>query len=375
MLGSCGMIQNVLQPQPKSIAVNGLTFNAAVAIPQGLNIDDTEVGGLSGITYNAKSKLFYALSEDPSEHSPARYYTIAIDKLEMHPIVQFRSATTLLSNTGKPYSSKSVYEQLVAKGKRPRYTTPSPKDIVYLPKEKRMVWVHQGVSDSIGGMLITQNPALNLMEMTGRTISPYQLPKPFKMEATAGPKNQKGVAAITVSPSEEKLFITTEAPLIEETADPQTYDTGYVRIYQYRNASRSAETYYAYPLDIPNDPTIAGSGKQYGVTAMTALDDSTLLILERVELPNEGYKVRLYKTVLKAEHKANPRKNLKERRYFVPLQKELIMDFNTISDLKIENIEGMTLGPKIKGKNTLVLVSNNHFDVDVQSMFYVFWIN
>ena len=44
----------------------------------GWTFKNTAVGGLSAISYDADRDLYYVLSDDRSEHDPARFYTVRI---------------------------------------------------------------------------------------------------------------------------------------------------------------------------------------------------------------------------------------------------------------------------------------------------------
>lgn len=43
------------------------------------NYKDTVIGGLSGITYNPKEDVYYLISDDRANISPARFYTVKIN--------------------------------------------------------------------------------------------------------------------------------------------------------------------------------------------------------------------------------------------------------------------------------------------------------
>ena len=47
-------------------------------MPHGFLFDDTTVGGLSGISYDAGRQLYYVISDDRSAKNPARFYTVRI---------------------------------------------------------------------------------------------------------------------------------------------------------------------------------------------------------------------------------------------------------------------------------------------------------
>ena len=45
-------------------------------MPTGTKFQGTTVGGLSSITYDAQNDVYYAISDDPSQFQPARFYTL-----------------------------------------------------------------------------------------------------------------------------------------------------------------------------------------------------------------------------------------------------------------------------------------------------------
>ena len=62
--------------------VADVDFLGEVVIPTGTVFQGTEIGGLSSITYDARRRLYYTLSDDQGNRStgdPVRYYTAQID--------------------------------------------------------------------------------------------------------------------------------------------------------------------------------------------------------------------------------------------------------------------------------------------------------
>ena len=62
------------QPQPSQIRLLGqFSFESR------RTFQDTTVGGLSGLAYDAKRGVYSAVSDDRGENQPPRFYTLAID--------------------------------------------------------------------------------------------------------------------------------------------------------------------------------------------------------------------------------------------------------------------------------------------------------
>ena len=62
-----------------AIEVTGIDFIGEGTLATGTNFENIELGGLSGITYDAKNQVYYAISDDRSQKSAARFYTFKIN--------------------------------------------------------------------------------------------------------------------------------------------------------------------------------------------------------------------------------------------------------------------------------------------------------
>ena len=58
---------------------------------------------------------------------------------------------------------------------------------------------------------------------------------------------------------------------------------------------------------------------------------------------------------------------------FTPATKRLVLNLNELGLPKVDNIEGLSFGPKLpNGHDSLVLVSDNNFNKDQITQFLVF---
>ncbi|NET39296.1 MAG: esterase-like activity of phytase family protein, partial [Cyanothece sp. SIO1E1] len=77
-------------------------------------LNGTTVGGLSAIAYDRQRNLFYALSDDRSKFSPARFYTLqlCIDTSDPDAIdiagVTIENETVLKGEDGAPYATGTI---------------------------------------------------------------------------------------------------------------------------------------------------------------------------------------------------------------------------------------------------------------------------
>ena len=90
-----------------------LQFLGEARIPAGFTFQGTVVGGLSSITYDTQRGVYYALSDDRSELSPSRFYTLRIDVSDgrLDPAdVSVGGVTTLLRTDGRWCNTAGPYQ-------------------------------------------------------------------------------------------------------------------------------------------------------------------------------------------------------------------------------------------------------------------------
>ncbi|MGH3037130.1 MAG: esterase-like activity of phytase family protein, partial [Gaiellaceae bacterium] len=87
-----------------------LEFLGEEILPTGLQFEDTEVGGLSSMAYDAELDRYYVISDDQSVIDPARFYTFDLDVADgdLDPgDVVVADVTTLLDAGGLPFAAAS----------------------------------------------------------------------------------------------------------------------------------------------------------------------------------------------------------------------------------------------------------------------------
>src|SRR3954452_13917327 len=120
---------------PAAAKTPRLEFRGQAVVPTGTAFQGTTVGGLSSITYDRRRGVYYALSDDPSQLQPARFYTVALDLRDGRLAggdVDFRGVTTLLAPDGKPYPLSSLDPEGLA-----------------LTKDRRLILTSEGFPNSL----------------------------------------------------------------------------------------------------------------------------------------------------------------------------------------------------------------------------------
>lgn len=295
------------------------------------------IGGLSGIDYDPKTDTYIVQSDHQSSKYPGSsvgysvMYRIKLTGLTdatSQPQVEFLSAQPLLNELGNPISDAESI-RLDPNGDGYWYTT----------EEKPAGIYHYHTDGSVSKLAVPDNIATRAQDnlsLEGSTFAP-----------------------------DGSYYVSMERNL---TGDA----TGYSRITKY-DANESIVAQYAYYTDKPS--TIGATSN--GISEILALDNNTLLVMERGDNTNQvgattgaaRNRVRIYKVSLVGAQNVLNITNLDsmntttmEKTKLFDSQDPSIVDQLKTNETKIDNIEGMTLGPKMAdGRQSLVLVSDDNF--------------
>lgn len=203
-------------------------------------------------------------------------------------------------------------------------------------------------------------------EWNGRPTG-RQLAVPERFARTAIWPNY-GFEALTFDAARNRFWTTTENVLRAdgEAVSPRNPQAGLLRLQSFGADLQPAEC-YAYRMDAPA-ATRTGRAYACGVSALTALPDGTLLVLEREFYVAKRYwgswvQVKIYRirptdgqplSAADAEAAVALRKALPKQ--LVAAWKSRFSPVNT----RLANYEGMCLGPRLAdGRQTVVLVSDS----------------
>jgi myo-inositol-hexaphosphate 3-phosphohydrolase len=337
---------------PDRQKVVDVEFLGEVTFPTGLKYRGTEVGGLSGITYNPVRDIYYALSDDRSDIDPARYYTVKIaiaDGKLADGDIEFRNVITLRDQHGRPFSAGSIDPEGIA----------------------RTCWGQLYIS-SEGDADNLIDPFVNKFSLWGRQIrelpvDPKFLPTPG---GASGIRNNLAFESLTITPNGRYLYTAVENALVQDGPAADVDKESLARIIKYDLLSGKAVAEFVYTVDaVPEVPDPSDAFRTNGLVELLALDNNgTLLALERAFSVGKGNTVKLYEVRTQGALDVINEFDLFWEEENIPFEidppvaKELILDF---ADLGItpDNLEGMTFGPKLSdGRQTLIVVSDNNFN-------------
>lgn len=329
------------------VEVSSIEFIGEATLAKGLTFQKAEVGGLSGITFDAKNNLYYAISDDRGQKANARFYTLKIDLnkgyLQKGRVVPV-SFTTLLNKNGQIFRSSETDTEGIAL------------------TNKASVFIS---SEGDAAKLI--NPFIKEFSLTsGREIATLPIPNKFLPDKTSqqGIRNNLAFESLTITPDKKHLFTATENALIQDGVAAKPNIGTPCRILQYNLLNNQPEKEFLYQTEAVS-PFLNITGKfASGLPDLLALDNQGhFLSLER-SFTGLGFAISLFQVSLEGADDiykidsllAIDIKNIK------PVQKKLLLDLRTL-DVLLDNIEGLTMGPKLPdGQQSLILISDNNFN-------------
>ena len=78
LLLACCLTLTACGAADTTTTVSGLQYLGQMRVWPGATLDGTVIGGLSGISYDPVSQLYFVISDDRSAKNPARFYTARI---------------------------------------------------------------------------------------------------------------------------------------------------------------------------------------------------------------------------------------------------------------------------------------------------------
>jgi hypothetical protein len=343
------------------------------------SMKDVPVGGLSGLSYDAKAGVFYAISDDRSGFAPARFYTLTpkvgtdktSGKLTIKNVVI--SATTPLSQAnGKPYERNNIDAEGIAL---------SPRGTVLISTE--------------GDTRSSLAPEINEYNLTtGQWMQSLPVPTAYLPVKGGegmpqGVQNNKGFEGLTINTDATgdlfRVFAAIENPLVQDrtivpstpatpepNATPPPIPNDRLRLLHYALAANRTDLVgeYIYELDPAPIGTI-----EHGLSEIMALDNAGRFIgLER-SLGLAGFSAKLFQFSFAGARDVQGMQSLQGLPTDAQaVRKQLLFDMTSLG-LKLDNVEGMALGPQLPdGSQSLWIVSDDNFDKDQVTQFLLFRI-
>ena len=348
-------------PDDASARATGISLRliGEATLPHRMDFNGTVFGGISGIDYDEGRDQYYLLSDDRSDHGPARFYTAKIalsDNGIQTPKVT--SVVTLKRSDGSVFGGKKENAKDI----------PDPESIRYRADTDTLFWTSEG--DKKLGI----DPSVREIKLDGTLIREIPTLPMFRMQpGDSGPRDNLTFEGMTLTPDGKAFWVSMESARYEDGPVP-TIDKagGPLRITLYHANSGNAIRQIAYiPDAIPLKPTANGDSDN-GVPEILMLDQFRMLVLERSYSPGPGNSLRVYLIDTRDGSDVLAVPVLHEGNY-TPAAKRLLINFDCLKLNKLDNTEGMTFGPRLpNGNRTLVFVSDDNFRSSQMNQFLAF---
>lgn len=348
--------------------VSSLRFIGEKIVPHRQLYNGTTLGGFSGIDYRPDTKSYYIMCDDASALQPARYYTATLNfDQNSFSEVAFTGVTTLKRPDGTPFPSAAADPA----------NTLDPEGIRYDGLSNRLIWSSEGVRNVTASPAVLIQPYLREANLDGSHVGEFPLPPLFRIQATDnGTRSNGSFEGMALSPGGKFVFTAAEEPLYEDGPRASSTQAGAtIRIVKYDRVTRQVLGQYAYKLDaVHAAPVPATQFQLNGVVEVLALTETKLLAMERSFAvgATPDYKVRIYEIDLSAATDVAGLTALTGTNH-TPVTKRLVLDLATTGISRVDNLEGMTFGPKLaNGRHSLIMVSDDNFGSSQISQFLAF---
>lgn len=362
-----------------------------VSFPTSTTFNNTQLGGLSGITYDANRGLYYSISDDRSNINPARFYTLTIDLSDGsldNGDVNFTNVTTLLDANGNPFAANSLDSEGIAL---------TEDGSVYISSEGEANPVANRLTSPFVNQFSLSGLQLSSLPVDSKFIptSPFQdlngdgaitnADQPFT--PTTGIRNNLAFESLTITPNGRYLYTATENALAQDGTVATLDDTSFSRILKYDLTTGEVVAEFVYEVEkVADAPNPVGSFATNGLVELLAIDNNgTLLALERSFSNGVGNNVKLYEVLtqgalnvkdfndlFREEPLEDDGEIIAPNRFAIdsPVQKRLLVDFKADLGITPDNLEGLALGPQLAdGRQSLIVISDNNFSATQTTQF------
>ncbi|MBK6615326.1 esterase-like activity of phytase family protein [Ottowia sp.] len=320
--------------QPPAAGTPALKLIAHGSLASGQSFQNTTIGGLSGLAGDARTGLWYALSDDRSRHAPARCYVLRLPPFAAgQPLLpQWVDVITLLGPDGQPFPRHRVDPEALAlrQDEATGATT--------------LLWTSEG------DLRARIPPALYESALDGRLLRELPLPPLLRQTGARGrgPRNNETLEALATTPDGRHAWAGMESALAQDAGGPGA-PAGPCRITRFDLARGRADRQVAYlPEPLPFGMALPHGPAESGVAEVLVADEHRLWVLERAWTPATGVSARLYEADLRGASDTLGIDTLRPGRYR-PTPKRLLLDLRASGLPHVDNFEAMAWGPPLPG--------------------------
>jgi len=370
-LSSCLSQQKLSNSDPATaeISIASIKFLDQYIIPYNHHFQQTWVGGLSGIDYDRKNNKYFIISDERSATSAARFYSAEID-INHYKIdtVRFTAVASLRDARQDTFPALKTTPERAA----------DPESIRYNPINQTLIWSSEGDKKIRNGHMVYQDPYVYEMDLKGRFKDSFLIPDNVKMYKDDRGARENGVfEGISFTPDYKNLWVSMEGPVYEDgPLATVTYKNAPVRFTLFDAKNKKPLAQYGYLLDaVARPPVPENAFSVNGVSEIFSIGQNQLLVLERsFSTGSTGCVISLYLADFSKATDVKGIKSLYQNNHYSPALKKLLYRLNDL-DLMIDNVEGITVGPKLpNGHFSMILIADNNFSPLQQQQVFLFEI-
>lgn len=352
-----------------------LTYLGQQIVPTGTAYRGLPVGGLSSIDHVPATGHYLAICDDRSDRGPARFYELALDLAKFRRSaepgaagVSWLGMTTILDSDGRPFGRNQV----------------DPESLRLDARRNLIYWSNEG-QRSFGNM---QNPTLRRMQPDGKPAGEFAVPAYYNPSGSAGglaagdmgAHNNLAFESVAITPDGRTLWTMSENGLAQDSLPAAVGRGSRARMLSFDLDSGKPGAEYVYEVGpVPFPPAREGDFATNGVPDMLALSAHEFIVIERAfavgaltpglaahtRQPTSNT-IKLYRIDTRGATDVSGWPSIKGREV-VPVKRTMLLDLSSLrnddgSVLALDNIEGISFGPLVDGKRTLILVSDNNFN-------------
>lgn len=342
-----------------------LSFLNEYQIPTSTEYQGVLFGGLSGVSWDSGKNTYYAISDarNTKAEGNARFYSLKINTSRTGiKNVEIIGMTELVDQQKKSFSEQEV----------------DGEGIALSPDKKSLLWVSE-----LGSPLRKSALSGELKTDFGKSVPSYYNAGGDLKKAPTGLRSGLAFESISITPDGKYLFMGAESALKQDGGISTTTQSSPARILKFGldKEGNVGELVGEYVYNVDPIPQVSRFGvSDNGLSEVLAISDTKLLVIERSgRNASDGFKdfdfnIKAYVADLSlaTNIKGNASlSDIEDKKTFQPVMKKLAIDFNDYTN-KPDCIEGVTFGPLIDGKKTLIFVSDNNYQPYQENKFYMF---
>ena len=352
-----------------------LTYLGQQIVPTGTSFRGLPVGGLSSLDYVSATGHYLAICDDRSERGPARFYELTLDLAKFRRSadpgdagVGWVDMTTMLDVDGQPFGRNQI----------------DPESLRLDARRNLIYWSNEGQRTSA----LTQNPTMRRMHPDGKPAGEFAVPAYFNPAGSVGGLaagdlgvyNNLAFESVAITPDGRTLWTMSENGLAQDSPPAAVGRGSRARMLALDLETDKPGAEYVYEVGpVPFAPARPGDFSTNGVPDMLALSATEFIVIERAfavgaltpgaaahtKQPTSNT-IKLYRIDTRGATDVSGWPSIKGRDV-VPVKRTLLLDLSSLKNddgsvLALDNVEGVTFGPLVDGKRTLILASDNNFN-------------